>query len=187
MKKIIVILLIGVTSLTMHSQTSFKPGIKIGFNSSEIENLSDSKRKAAYVGVFGELYFENVGYAIQPEISYSQQGTENYHQDFLAITLVNKIYLSQDAFHFIIGVSMDTKLNGPKEIISADGYEKVKLESDYSALGGFGYHFPFGLGLELRGKFSLKDNENDGFGGSFGKNSIIQVGLTYKFDLNKWF
>lgn len=171
----------------MHSQTSFKPGIKIGFNSSKIESISDSNRKGAYVGVFGELYFEHVGYAIQPEISYSQQGTENYKQDFFVITLANKIYLSQDAFHFIIGVSMDTKLNGPKEIISADGYEKVKLESDYSALGGFGYHFPFGLGLELRGKFGLKGDGNDGFGSSFGENSLIQVGLTYKFDLNKWF
>ncbi len=186
-KTAITIVLITTTFLTMYSQISFNPGIKIGYNNTKIENVHDNNRKGFYAGVFGELYFNSIGYALQPEISYSQQGTENYNQDFFIITLANKIYLVRERFYVVIGPSLDLKLNGTKEIVNEAAGTRIKLETDYSAFGGFGFHFPFGLGIEARWKFSFKDEVPDGFGNSIGKNYVTQIGLTYKFDLEKWF
>ncbi len=168
----------------VQSQITFKPGVKLGLNISKIENVNDDKRNGIYFGVIGEFNFLNISnYCLQPEISYSQQGTKNNQQDFFVITLANKIYFtdSEYGFYAILAPSVDIKLNGPKEVINTSG-SRVELGSDYGMLGGFGYEFSFGLGIETRYKFSLKSDKSDDAGSSLGKNSSIQMGLTYKFD-----
>lgn len=186
MKNIFLTLLACSIFTIAQSQITFKPGVKLGLNISKIENVNDDKRKGIYFGVTGEFNFLGISnYAIQPEISYSQQGTKNYQQDFFVITLANKIYFidSEYGVYAILAPSVDIKLNGPKEVINASS--RVELGSDYGMLGGFGYEFPFGLGIEARYKFSLKSDESDDARSSFGKNSSIQMGLTYKFDLKR--
>lgn len=185
MKKLILSLALVVTSSTVFSQVTFKPGVRGGLNLATISNIDDGSKIAFYGGLFGELRLGKL-YALQPEITYSQQGSENIDLDYLAIRFTNKFYFFNEDMPLFILISpgFDVNLDGDTQSYSSATGAGVTFETDLSISGGVGYDFPFGLFAEVRYKQGIIDALNTS--NPDGRlNSVIQVGVGYKFDFSK--
>jgi len=188
MKKIVLSLLAGLLYITTQSQVTFKPGVKLGLNIAKITNTNHDNRIGVYAGIFGELKLGSM-YALQPEITYLQQGSKNIDLNYIAITIANKFYFlnEETPVYVVIGPSLDFKLDGKTESYNNQYSTGLNFDADFSLFGGFGYDFPFGLGVEARFKHGIIEVINfEGF--SDGKrrlNAVIQIGAIYKFDFRK--
>ncbi len=182
MKRIFTLIILSL-SINIFSQVSFKPGVKIGVNLADIQNTVGDSRTGLYAGIFGELKLGGV-YALQPEIYYSQQGKKDYDIDYISILIANKFYFLDENIpvYFVIGPGLDIELGGETESYSTSTSTGVTFDADISFVGGFGYDFPFGLGIEARYKqgitdvFQLAEKR---------LNSVIQLGVVYKFDFSR--
>ncbi|MBU2938196.1 porin family protein [Lacinutrix sp. C3R15] len=196
MNKIILALALLVTSTTVFSQVTFKPGVRAGLNIASISNTDENGRIGISAGIFGELKLGEL-YALQPEIIYNQQGTENVELDYLSIRVTSKFYFLKDNFpvYALVSPGFDIELGGNVETYSNATGAGVNLESDISFAGGFGYDFPFGLGVEARfkkGIVGLGDNfpRYNQYGNSYAtqsgiSNTVIQIAAIYKFDFSR--
>lgn len=189
MKKIFLTLIAGILYISTQSQVTFKPGIKLGLNIAKITNINDDNRIGVYAGIFGELKLGST-YALQPEITYLQQGSDNIDLNYISVAVINKFYFlnKPTPLYVAIGTSIDFRTNDQTETYGDNRSSDVILfEGDISLIGGIGYDFPFGLGVEARFKHGLIDVSNfQGF--SNGKrrlNSVIQIGAIYKFDFSR--
>jgi len=190
MKKVLLLsLFLTFSSITL-AQVTFKPGARVGANLASISKTDDNSRVDFYAGIFGKLKLGKL-YALQPEITYTKQGSENIELDYLSIALINKFYLLKDKMpiYALIGPSFDVNLHGDTGSYSnnySSGYSTgVTFEADLSFQAGVGYDFPFGLGVEARYKQGTIDVIGDDaiFEGQL--NSVIQLGVSYKFSFSK--
>jgi len=185
MKNLLLTIAFITISSTAFSQVTFKPGARAGLNLATISNIDNGSKTAFYAGVFGELRLGNL-YAIQPEINFSQQGSEDIDLDYLAIRFTNKFYFFNEDMPIFILLSpgFDVNLHGDTESYSTNYSTGVTIESDISISFGVGYDFPFGLAVEARYKKGVIDaidtSDSDGR-----TNSVIQIGAMYKFDFSK--
>lgn len=181
MKKKLLALALLIATTTAFSQVTFKPGVRAGLNYASIANIDNSSKAAFYAGLFGELRLGNL-YALQPEITYSQQGAEDVDLDYLAVRFTNKFYFFGEDMPIFILISpgFDVNLHGSTQSYSSGYSTGVSFESDLSISGGVGYDFPFGLGIEARYKQGIIDALNTS--NPDGRlNSVIQIGVLYKF------
>lgn len=173
--------------VNMHSQVTFKPGIRLGLNIASISNINDGSKTDFQAGIFGELKLGSI-YALQPEINYSKQGSEHLDLDYLSIRLINKFYILSDETPLFISISpgIDFNLHGKTESYSSDYGAGVTFDADISFTGGIGYDFPFGLGVEARYKKGITDVlMNYDHQALQRLNSVIQLSAYYKFDFGR--
>lgn len=188
MKKIFLIILIGVLGAGVSFAQELDLGLKAGANFSkfsDVKELDMSSKTGFQFGAFATIRIGKV--AIQPEVLYSQQGAKFDHNkinlDYVNVPVMFKYYLFQ-------GLNIQA---GPQfGFVVDDNVEKtfkngVAREFDVSGLVGVGLDLPFGFRLDGRYNFGLNDaiKPIDGVNfinpGNPGKNSIFTVSIGYSF------
>lgn len=197
MKKILTLFLFFIFSTLVFAQKKIRPGLRLGFNISNISNTTLEEKVGGNAGIFMDIRFSEF-YAMQPELIYSRQGgksafenTEDLNINYLSIGLLNKFYIiPRQGLHLILGPSFDFDFeNNIINLINGSNDSEV-TPFDLSILMGIGYEFDFGLILEARYKQGLLNIDlfRDSFDSDFydGEentlNTVFQFGLAYKFD-----
>lgn len=202
MKKILLIALVSLMSLSSFSQARF--GIRGGVNIADLSNFETKKRTDFYAGIFLAVKASDA-YTFQPEISYSVQGAtlndtthalrvENTNLsdvklEFLSITMMNKL-VTQNNINFLIGPFIDIRM---ADNIKNDGYflEGLFPRMDLGLQVGLGFDVNDALSIEARYKQGFVDmlNENDIYQDYYTDdanfNRVFQLGITYKFNLKQ--
>ncbi|SHL37843.1 outer membrane beta-barrel protein [Flavobacterium saccharophilum] len=179
------------------AQTSFKPGLRGGFSFSTISETRSSYKTDFYVGAFGEINITKI-YGLQPEITYSRQGSNNvgyYFNDntqtelvkfrdlqlgYLSFTLLNKL---------TFGPGIQIQFGPAVDVLVNDNLDKVEMYNDLTLISGIAYRLPSGLTFEARLKKGILDvfdssyynDRNDYLFGSYNTNVNFQLGLSYAF------
>ncbi len=198
MKKItliVFVLFIGLT--TSQAQLKVSPGIRGGLNLSTLTNIDDNSMKSDfYVGGLVEMKF-NKYFTLQPEITYSRQGSEGreyyvdsdsfentkYELNYVTLGAVAKFNFGGQGFHVLAGPSLDIKTS---DNFGRYGYDPIG--TDFSFVGGIGYSLPNGLTFEARFKQGLIDiygydgiDYDDYYYDQVILNQVLQFGISYTF------
>jgi Outer membrane protein beta-barrel domain len=163
-----------------------------------------SWKKSAHAGIFMNAPLGKGGLAIQPELLYSRQGskitqtttvgtitqTSDYDQDLSYITLPIMLQWKTAAGVFVEtgpqpGYLIKGKQDGPG---STEADNKSSFDNfDLSWGAGIGYVSKIGLGIGARYNYGLTNTIEDGGGNNSAnngpelKNSVIQIGLSWRF------
>jgi hypothetical protein len=201
MKKLTVIafvLFIGV--LTSQAQVTVSPGLRGGLNLSRLSNIDDNGLKSDfYVGGLVDIKF-NKFFTLQPEITYSKQGSEGryfddqnpnfgtpakYELDYLSLGAVAKFNFGGRGFHILAGPSADFKTS---DNFGRYGFDPIDF--DFSIVAGLGYTLPNGLTFEARFKQGLIDiygydgvdyDDDNYYYNDLILNQVFQIGISYTF------
>ena len=222
MKKILFAIIALVGFAEAQSQVTFRPGLRAGANFSHFtkgdelryydssfyngdNNVEFKSKTDFYVGFYGALRLTRY-YTLQPEITYSRQGskfetrelyydsfdTANYYNksgqidvSYLSIAVINKFTFS-DRFYVQVGPTIDfvVEKNGPPLNPNNDNYyyyDSDPTDVDLAFVAGLGFNFTKNLGIEARvkkGVIPVIDTSNDSH-----TNVVFSVGATYTFDL----
>tara|TARA_R110002049_G_scaffold28772_5_gene98154 strand:- start:3216 stop:3752 length:537 start_codon:yes stop_codon:yes gene_type:complete len=177
MKKTGIFLIAMLFSVTLFAQ-ELDLGIKAGANFANISDASGLSNKTGFqAGAFvGLKLSDKIG--IQADLLYSQQGAEfdggEFDLTYVNVPVVLKYYLVQGLnlqagpqFGFVVDDNVKEVFNGIAEAES----------SDVSGLVGAGYDFPFGIRVDARYNFGLKDIFTEGKG----KNTVVSLAIGYSF------
>ncbi|MDR7208601.1 outer membrane beta-barrel protein [Flavobacterium piscis] len=199
MRKLSVIAFVLFVSI-MNAQVTFKPGLRAGATFSTFSNTRSDYKTDFYIGGFGEIKLTKI-YTLQPEITYSQQGSDNvktfvsYNSgqdvvesrdleiDYLSIAMINK-FTFNGGFQVQVGPTLDFRLR--------DNLIYEKSDIDLAFITGIGYRLPSGLTFEARFKKGLIDVLNSDFYGSksdnrdywfgdYNTNISFQLGISFPF------
>lgn len=165
------------------SQAEVSVGIKGGLNfaNMDVSNLSTKNRTGFHGGAFALFKFTKIG--IQPELIFSQQGTEfNYNGSnaeanfsYINIPVILKLYT-------VAGINIQA---GPqfgflsKAEIDDSSAESFYKSSDFSLGLGLGWDLPFRLTVDARYNLGLSEIE-DGANENATKNQVWQISVGYK-------
>lgn len=201
-KKLAAVLLLFFAVINIQAQTTFKPGLRAGLSLSTISEMHADYRPDFYIGGFGEINLTK-RYALQPEINYIRQGSNNVARNFidpntqtekivyqdlqmsyLSIAVINKFTFGQ-GFQIQFGPALDVLLN--------DNLAFRKTYNDLSFVTGLAYKMPSGLAFEFRFKKGLLDvldsdyyynNSNSHYlFGDYNTNVNFQIGVSYSFNV----
>ena len=189
------VLFIGLA--TSQAQMKVSPGIRGGLNLSTLTNIDDNSMKSDYyIGGLVEIKF-NKYFTLQPEITYSRQGSEGreyyfdtdsfentkYELNYVTIGAVAKFNFGGQGFHILAGPSVDIKTS---DNFGRYGYDPIG--TDFAFVGGIGYSFPNGLTFEARFKQGLIDiygydgiDYDDYYYDQVILNQVLQFGISYTF------
>lgn len=191
---------------TAHSQ-DVKFGVKAGLNIADWGgDAEDTNVRAGFnAGVVAEIKYGN--FAVQPEVLYSQQGSELEVNYFTGTTLDGSVnyttklnYINVPValkYYIVEGLSLQA---GPqigflinaeeKSEITADGesetnevdaknnYEKI----DFSVFGGVGYDLPMGVFFQVRYIAGLSNINKDPETANIElSNNVLSFSVGYKF------
>jgi len=180
MKKLLLSTIITLLALSSFAQLKFAAGLKggVNFSSLNISNSNASGKTGYHAGCFAQFRFSKI--AIQPEMIFSQQGSEIDIDSVLKSSYINfplmiKIYLAAGVNLHLgpqFGFLNKAQLNG-RDI---KGFFK---NADISAGFGVGWDAPFGLMCEARYNLGLTDN-SDFYYSYQGKNQVFQVSIGFK-------
>lgn len=202
LNKSAIVLFLFFAIANIQAQVSFKPGLRAGLSLSTISEMHADYRPDFYLGGFGEINLSK-RYALQPEINYSRQGSNNVarnyfdqntqtekvvYQDlqlsYLSVSLINKFTFGQ-GFQIQFGPSLDVLLH--------DNLVLRKTYNDIAFVAGLAYRMPSGLGFEFRFKKGLMDvldsnyyyNDSNSkyFFGDYNTNINLQIGVSYSFNV----
>src|SRR5690606_19757116 len=197
MGKTLIFTILLIFSMNAFGQGKTAFGIKMGINNARIDNAPLDHKVAFYGGLFLAVRFTE-NYTMQPELTYSSQGgkarlgsTENLDINYISIALANKFFVGKDeGFHFILGPGLDFNIDDNFfNLINSTGRNLKITPIDVVIFGGIGYQFDFGLSLDLRYKQGLIDldfRDRGEYGSDVEKNqlnSVVQIGLAYKFKM----
>lgn len=198
MRKITLIaLLLFIGLATSQAQVRVSPGIRGGLNLSTLTNIDDNSMKSDfYVGGLVEIKF-NKYFTLQPELTYSRQGSEGreyyydtdsfenttYELNYVTIGAVAKFNFGGQGFHILAGPSVDIKTS---DNFGRYGYDPI--DTDFAFTGGIGYSLPNGLTFEARFKQGLIDiygydgiDYDDYYSDQVILNQVLQFGISYTF------
>ena len=195
---IVVISFFAIASI--QAQVSFKTGLRAGLSLSTISEMHADYKPDFYFGGFGEINLTK-RYALQPEINYTRQGSNNVARNFtdpdtqserveyqdlqlnyFSVSLINKFTFGQ-GFQIQFGPALDFLVH--------DNLALRKTSRDLSFIAGLGYRMPSGLAFEFRLKKGFLDvldsdyytnDSNDYFFGDYNTNVNFQIGVSYSFD-----
>ena len=199
-KKLAIALFLFFAITNIQAQVTFKPGLRAGLSLSTVSEMHANYRPDFYIGGIGEINLTK-RYALQPEINYIRQGSNNVarnfidpdtqtertvHQDlqmsYLSVALLNKLKFAQ--FQVQFGPALD--------VLLSDNLAFRKTYNDLSFVTGVAYKLPSGLGFEFRFKKGLLDvldsdyyhnNSNSHyFFGDYNTNINFQIGISYSFE-----
>ncbi|OXB01304.1 hypothetical protein B0A75_06975 [Flavobacterium oncorhynchi] len=200
--KIVTALFLFFAVVNIQAQATFKPGLRAGLSLSTISEMHADYRPDFYIGGFGEINLTK-RYALQPEINYIRQGSNNVARNFidpntqtekivyqdlqmsyLSIAMINKFTFGQ-GFQIQFGPALDVLLN--------DNLAFRKTYNDLSFVTGLAYKMPSGLAFEFRFKKGLLDvldsdyyynNSNSHYlFGDYNTNVNFQIGVSYSFEV----
>ena len=181
----------GVTLAVLDGQFNTKGYFKAGFNAGVIMRIRPSK-----------------GFAIQPELLYSQLGTDGSYSrnssnpdfalrlNYLTVPLMFKAYLGS-MFYLQAGPQLGFLLSAHRKGLTSAGGPDADVSSDYTGVdfsvgSGLGIDLPGGLVLSARASYGFTDiNANDaeakfrqqlGFGGLHNRSLEFSVGYLLKAD-----
>lgn len=176
-------LMMTLCSTMAWSQAEVSVGIKGGLNfaNMDVSNLSTKNRTGFHGGAFALFKFTKIG--IQPELIFSQQGTEfNYNGSnaeanfsYINIPVILKLYT-------VAGINIQA---GPqfgflsKAEIDDSSAESFYKSSDFSLGLGLGWDLPFRLTVDARYNLGLSEIE-DGANENATKNQVWQISVGYK-------
>ncbi|MEM1405557.1 MAG: porin family protein [Bacteroidota bacterium] len=199
MKKILLVFVCALfISFQSNAQAGFRLGLKGGLNFANLDtDIDTDSRTGFHAGAFATIKLTK--FAIQPEIIFSQQGSEidingsdlESNFSYINIPVMLKLYLigglnlqlgpqfgflasaKQDAFDIITG-------NVREEDIKSD------LKGSDVSLGlGAGIDLPFGLTADARYNLGLSEID-DAEAIDATKNQVFQISVGYRFiDLGK--
>ena len=199
-KKLAIAVIFFFAITNIQAQVTFKPGVRAGLSLSTVSEMHANYRPDFYIGGFGEINLTK-RYALQPEINYIRQGSNNVarnfidpdtqtertvHQDlqmsYLSVALLNKLKFAQ--FQVQFGPALD--------VLLSDNLAFRKTYNDLSFVTGVAYKLPSGLGFEFRFKKGLLDVLDSGyyhnnsnshyFFGDYNTNINFQIGISYSFE-----
>lgn len=211
-------------SLAMFAQTSkptpmaVKPrfGIKAGVNLAEFiakgytpSTKPDVNMKTSMnAGLFMNIPLGTGGFAVQPEVVYSGQGskivapvtvgtvttTQSYEQDMSYINVPIMLQWKSSGGFMVetgpqAGFLVSSKQDGPgsTNVSNTKSFDTF----DFSWGAGLGYLSRVGLGINARYNLGLSNTIEDGGGNNSSndgpelKNKVVQIGLFYNFGANK--
>jgi len=200
--KLILTLSTLVVFISIQSQITFKPGVRLGLNLADISNLNTKKSTNYYVGASFAVGFSKK-YTLQPELTYSKQGailleadsgiyindnSLEIEVDFISFTINNKFNINKN-IHLLFGPFLDFRTNHNFDHFNSS-FSFLIPDTDYGFIGGIGYNILNNFSVELRYKQGLYDiikqiNRDGERPKSNNKTQTIQLGLTYKFDFGK--
>ncbi|MFN3639740.1 MAG: porin family protein [Flavobacterium sp.] len=145
------------------------PGFKTGLNFANLNSdASTDMTIGYYIGFLADIRLSEK-FHLQPEVLYSREGAKDVIINYIKVPVMAKYYLSDEfALHAGPYISVIT---GPTR-----DFQRY----DAGAAGGLSYEFPFGLYTDARYNFGVLDILNVQ-GASAVRNSVIQVGIGYKF------
>ncbi len=199
MKKNVLILITLLSFTFLNAQIELKPGIKGGLNRARLTNLEDSSTRnkglsGFHIGGTLGIKFARF-YTLQPEIMYSQQGSDliyngvnsSVNLNYLSLLANNKFYIANSNLNFQIAAFIDILLN----------HENVEYPQkvDIGAFMAVGFDLPSGVVFSL----GFKQGLTDLFGRNVNTynydyyettdlseiilNQVVQFTVGYQFDL----
>ena len=184
----------------VQAQVTFQPGLRGGLSLSTISEMHANYRPDFYVGGFGEINFTK-RYALQPEINYIRQGSNNVARNFIDQDTQTERTVHQDLQMSYLSVALLNKLKfgqfqvqfGPAlDVLLSDNLAFRKTYNDLSFVTGVAYKMPSGLAFEFRFKKGLLDvldsdyyhnNSNSHYlFGDYNTNVNFQIGISYSFE-----
>ena len=189
MKKLFFLAAVMCLSFAAFSQAQFSIGIKGGPNFANIDTKSSiganyDNRTGFHGGAFALLKFTKIG--IQPEILFSQQGTQFKFTDgegkanfnYFNIPVIVKLY-TVAGINLQLGPQFGFVAGGEQEIIeggikTTHEVKDVLKGSDISAAIGVGWDLPFGLSIDGRYNWGLSDVNKNNAQASI-KNQVWQI------------
>jgi hypothetical protein len=175
-KSIFFIMFLFIITSTIHAQ---KFGVRAGLNLAEVTGNDFGNTEpltGVYVGFFKEITLVPKLFYLQPELQYSSQGFKtadtNYSINYINIPVVAKVYVLK-MFSLEAGPQVGVKISDNFPGKSGDDINTF----DTAIVGGLGFNFPFGLGLNARYISGLSKIEKN----SDAKNKVIQLGASFKF------
>lgn len=151
------------------SAQEITPGFKAGVNFANLNSdASTDMTTGYYIGFLADIRLSDK-FHVQPEVLYSREGAKDVILDYVKVPVMLKYYISEEfALHA-----------GPYASVIT-GSTRNFQRFDAGAAAGLSYEFPFGLYTDARYNFGVLDILNVQ-GLSAVRNSVIQVGIGYKF------
>lgn len=170
-------------------------GVKAGINYATVTkgnaSIAPDGRLGIYAGIFGEVPIINDLLSIQGELFYSRQGFERTHKisgaeytaeyrfDYINMPILAKYYIVK-GFSLEGGPQFGYKINDKISAPFSTEEHPIPQETNDFDIGyaaGTSFEFNEGLLISIRYMHSLKDVIKE----TEAKNTVIQVGLGYKF------
>ncbi|EHO15536.1 porin family protein [Myroides odoratimimus] len=197
MKKLLLTLLVILGISQSYGQEKFKrftPGVRGGWNFSNVTNTGGDYRTNFYIGVQLPIRLAKF-YSLQPELVYSRQGADNATDryvypsnykgnldiklDYIDINVINKFHFDKVNLQIGPGFAINTKNN-----------ETNIFPIDFTLNLGFGIDITKRIGIEARwmcglldindsGQYSYQGNYYDST--EYMRNSTFQVGAYFRF------
>jgi hypothetical protein len=197
--KKIIIAILAFFALQTQAQVTFKPGLRGGFTFSTISEMHATYKTDFYVGGFGEINIKK-HYALQPEITYSRQGSDNVRRNYLDAENIERVerrdlrldYLSFALINkFTFGPGIQIQFGPALDVLVYDNLARRKTYNDLAFITGIAYKLSPNLTIEGRIKKGVLDildsdyyhnNRNDYYlFGDYNTNVSFQLGLSYSF------
>ena len=172
-----------------HGQASFQWGAKAGRNISKLTNLGVDMKPSIYAGVFAEFGVTH-WMGIQPELVYSRQGfktefegiSHKFRYNYLNLPILAKFYI-WDKLSFDTGPQFGILLNATDKY-KQDG-EKTKADiedaKNFDVSWALGVSYRFGGNYDISFRYNLGLMKVHDIEGDKPKNSVIQIGMGYRF------
>ncbi|UTN05366.1 PorT family protein [Flavobacterium bizetiae] len=199
-KKLAIAIFFFFAIINIQAQVTFKPGLRAGLSLSTVSEMHANYRPDFYIGGFGEINLTK-RYALQPEINYIRQGSNNVARNFIDPDTQTEKTVHQDLQMSYLSFALLNKLKfarfqvqfGPAlDVLLSDNLAFRKTYNDLSFVTGVAYKLPSGLGFEFRFKKGLLDvldsdyyhnNSNSHyFFGDYNTNINFQIGISYSFE-----
>lgn len=188
MKKLLLLFVCAASFAGAQAQANF--GLKAGLNiASFTGDVEDVKSKIGFnVGGFAELPLASA-FSLRPEVVFSSQGAKaegegedvSLNLGYLNVPVLGK-WTSESGFFAETGPQVGFLLNAKVKADNVDVDMKDYYKSiDFSWAFGIGYEFAPNLGVNGRYNLGLSNIAAESEGEGSIKNSVIQVGLFYKF------
>jgi opacity protein-like surface antigen len=205
MKKTLTIIVLMAITYHVNAQKNFKIGPKAGVNFSSLSNVAKGEMLPGfYLGAVSELKISEK-FSFQPELVYSSQGVKNIYSEtlngvtshhhnhdvmsYIQVPLLAKYYLTKGLSLEVgpqLGVLLDATnkdevtINGVETKAQRDFKNEVNA-FDFGVAAGVAYDITRGLFVNARYNAGLTNVGKSGQYYDGSKNSVMQVGLGYKF------
>ena len=172
-------------------------GAKAGANFSDITgpDVDSFKGKTSFhVGGVAEIPVSD-DFAVQPELIYSEQGSDYEEESFEGTVSVNYLNIPVMAkFQVAEGLSVEAGpqigflLSAKDEYTYSGGSEEMDIKNDLKGTDfginlGLGYELDNGLNFNARYNLGLSNaNDGDFDGGAEYKNGVFQIGIGFFFN-----